>query len=389
MKGGYYLDKRTGTWRVWFPLGNKKQLLLSYYTDGARLTSEQMAHRVWGSVNSAWDEARARNKPFDVSKWKKIRASQFVRAWETYKFEVKVGTARTKDRDRIYRLYFYSYFKDRAIDEIGKDDVRDFHAHLPEKLKPITRKAILKTLNGFLHHFDIFLKMPKIQVDVPAVRWLTDYQQEQVLEFIPARHQGIFRFLLLYGCRVSESCNLRRENLDWEKRLIYIVGRKAHDSNTLPILPEMERWLRGMETIGSCGGEHTDHGKIMSFNASAILGAHPCPLLNLHYVFSQTNGKPYSRFLLRDIWKRASKLANQKYGTLILPLTSAARKSRACQALNQGADIASVARLLGNSVSVVEKYYARVTTQRVAEVLSFTKSLQKEDISTQSASING
>jgi integrase len=169
--------------------------------------------------------------------------------------------------------------------------------------------------------------------------------QEKVFEFVPHRHRGIIKFLMVYGCRPSEACTLKKVDIDVQKREITIRGRKNGEDNTLPLLPEIEAILR-----------------------------EPRKVQALEYVFSTAYGNPYMRQTVWKIWKAANQKAHEKYGIQLMALKNGTRHSKASQLINQNVSLETIARVLGNTPGVVEKAYGRVSVGRVAEVLKVAHS---------------
>jgi len=342
MKGGYYLPRGRGYYRCWLNW-NKKKVFIQKSVYGERLYHEDQCKEVLNQIAREIKEKR-----FNPGDWGKDRPLIFENAWETYQKHQPCGSARTAQREMIFKYYLSPYFQGKSIRDIRTIEVQNWFTGLAgggKRLSSSYLRLIRATLRAFLwFHSDSLVKMPKFPtVCVPrqAVLWLSEEEQEQVFEFIPPQHQAILRFIKIYGCRPSEACNLKKVDVDWGKKIFTLRDRKNYEDNTLPIMPEFEAMLRVPKRI-----EH------------------------LAYIFSTINGQKYSRQSLYFVWTTANRLANKKYGVGIVSLKNGTRHSKASQLLNKGIAVPLIARLLGNTPGVVERSYGRYKTDNIEEVLS-------------------
>lgn len=338
MSGGYYKPKGRNTFRVWIPWKGKK-LFINHYLDGTPLYSDGQANRVLERVRGEIDQ-----KTFDPANWGKDKAIIFQNAWEVYMKQSPCGKGRREDRERIFNVNLYLYWKDVSLSEIEEHHIKDWFSKLPTHYSPGSLRKIRNILRAFLNYFQITrrkaFKYPEVKIPQKAVLWLSQDDQERVFEFIPPQHRPIFEFIRIYGCRSSEACNLKKSDVDWTKRTIIFKGRKNAVENELPITEEIEKYLVDRPSIS-----------------------------NLHYVFCTSKGQPYIRQLLYNIWHGANLKAHKKYGVKILPLKNATRHSLASRLLEQGETLEVIARILGNSQRVVERNYGRIRTQKVMGIL--------------------
>src|ERR1035437_5501595 len=54
---------------------------------------------------------------------------------------------------------------------------------------------------------------------------------------------NFIKFLKLTGCRLSEGINMKWENVDFRKNLIYINNTKEHRIDTFPMYKELKEFL--------------------------------------------------------------------------------------------------------------------------------------------------
>ncbi len=316
-----------------------EKIFVNKYLDGTPLYSKGQADRVLERIRSEIDQGL-----FDPQVWGKDKILLFKNAWVLYCEQSQVGHVRDYQRELVYRKYLESFWKDLSLKEIEEVHIAKWWQGMPKDLAPSYLRQISVTLRAFFNHFSLTrrkaFRFPAITVPKKAVPWLTKDEQEKVLEFIPGQYEPVVRFIMAYGCRPSEVCNLKKADIDRTKGTITFRDRKNAEDNTLPILPEVYEIL-----------------------------SEPHKMENLTYVFCTCYGGKISPKALSWIWNRANGLASQKYGLKRLPLKNGTRHSLASQLRNRGVSLGDIARILGNTEAIVEKSYGRVSVGRVAEVL--------------------
>ncbi len=367
MRGGYYKPKGRNTFRVWIPWKGKK-LFINHYLDGTPLYHETQANRVLERVRGEIDQ-----KTFDPSVWGKDKTLLIPNAWRVYQDQSPCGKIRYDYREWTFNNHLLPYFEDKSlypyetISEIEEHHIKDLVSKLPTYYSPGSLKNIRNVLRAFLNYFQVtrrkVFRYPEVKVPKKAVLWLSQDDQERVFGFIPAQHQGILRFIKVYGCRSSEACNLKKTDIDWGKRTITFKERKNAIENELPIMSEVEKYLVGASRALS------EMGYPLTRKAARDERPGPPLISNLHYVFCTSRGQPYTHQFLYNIWHYANLKAHQKYEVIILPLKNATRHSLASRLLEQGETLEVIARILGNSQQVVERNYGRIRTQKVMGIL--------------------
>ncbi len=338
MNGGYYRPKDRKTYRVWIPW-HGKNIFVNKYLDGTSLYHEAQAQRVLEKIRGEIDAGT-----FDPAVWGKDKTIFFPNAWRIYQEQSPCGKARHDDRERIYLSFLFPYFKDFNLRELEEHHVRDWFSGLPVGMAPSYRRMVLATLKGFLHFHRVtrqkVFQYPTVTVPRKVVSWLTTDDQDRVFEFIPDQHKPILTVIRTYGCRPSEACNLKKADIDWEKKVVVFRDRKNSEDNILPIVPVVEEALRA-----------------------------PKAITHWEYAFCTERGRKYTRQALYATWMRANREAARKYGVRVVSLKNATRHSLASQLLEKGETIPMIARILGNSPSVVEQTYARLRVSAVKNIL--------------------
>jgi integrase len=349
--GWYHKPKGRNHWQVRLSWKGRR-ISINRYLDGTPLDSQGQAVRVLEKIRAEVDQGI-----FDPANWAKDKPQVFQNAWELYQQQFPVKRDRAKQREMIFKCYFLPFWNDRVLRDIEEHHILEWtstlHGFKGKEISPSYRRLIVVTLKAFLNSFNVVrrksLRFPTIKVPKKVQPWLSQEEQLQVIEFIPIQHKGIIIFIVTYGCRPSEACNLKKTDTDWEKRVIILRDRKNSQDNTLPILPEIEPILREQRKVS-----------------------------HWEYQFSTSRGLPYLRQTLYSIWIQASKQANEKYGTRIIPLRNASRHSLASRLINEDdTPIPVIARILGNSPSQIERVYGKVTVKKLAKVLELKKKVNE------------
>lgn len=328
---------------------------------GFKLYHIDMAHRLCSIVNAEIDAGT-----YHPGHFVRDRTLEIERAWNTYQVDSPCGNARLKDRDRIFQTYILPHFLGKTMDQIEEHHFSDWSAHLPDTLAPGTRHLINITFRAFLTWHPITrqkrFRYASVRVPKKPIPWLTVEAQERVLAALSERHRPIFNFLMSFGCRVSEACNLKWTDLDWEKRTITLRDRKAGDFVTLA-MPEGMEGLVGSRTVGNMPERES-----VRLPDAKTFPEHQAPT-NLTFVFSTALGRPYPRRVLGNIWAEALK----KAGISHIPLKNGTRSSLAAQQTEKGTGTPVIARTLGNTEAIVRKNYARVGVGATAEIINLRK----------------
>lgn len=359
-RGGFYLPKGREVWRVWIPWKGSK-LFFSKYTDGTRLYHEKQAERIWQQINAEIDSGI-----FDPSEWGKDKTLLMENAWVVYQNQSQCGRLRYDQRQQQFDDMILPYFKGKTLKEIEEHHLQDWFSKIPKHYAAPTVKGFLNTLRGFMNFYKITrqkaFKWPRVPLENKKQAWLEEADQEKILEAVPAQHRPIVNFLIVYGCRVREACNLKRADIDWGKRVLVFRDRKNMKDNELPIMPEVEKDLVGVKGAGRQSVGEQIGEPSLTVTPNQFKSGTPT---NLFYVFSTPSGKRYQRQHVGQIWYKACR----KAGVKRISLKNGTRHSKASQLINRDVSTAIIARVLGNSEAIVERNYANLTTKKVANIL--------------------
>lgn len=213
--------------------------------------------------------------------------------------------------------------EDKGMDQTTYKDYQNALLQLAEKgysHSTITkaRTVIYSVLESVYGYRQLNLKIPR---NAPTKKILPLNENEQYLieqACLSDPYGDIFLFLLYTGLRRSELCNLKWNNIDFEKECMYILKSKTdHGIRTVPLLP-ICIWI--LSRLPRCS----------------------------EFVFtirsSQNKGQPITPHSLRRTYQRIRK------NTDVQNLTNhICRHSFATRLLEEGAEIKSISELMGHS----------------------------------------
>lgn len=284
LKGGIYRPPGRNTWRVWYPWKTWKggKFHVNQYLDGTPLYVEEQAQRVLNKIRAEDDQGILDPTTYCG----RNRALQIEKAWDMYMEHCPCGKIRMEARERTFQKHILPYFKNVfSMRNIEQHHIWGWWGTIPKTYEPGTLRVIRATLVAFLNFHPVTrikaFKFPVVKVPKKTPEWYSKKEQGEILEFISSHDQRIFRFLMAYGCRVSEPCILDKiDDLDWVKNTITFRERKNDKENTLQIFDEVKFLLK-------------DSGKVS----------------HMRLVFCTEDGEPYNRHILYRAWKDAGKKA--------------------------------------------------------------------------------
>lgn len=190
-----------------------------------------------------------------------------------YYFYTSIYRERSEYSKKCADIYFERYI----APYLGERDVKD--------ITPSELQMVLNTLKGKSHtaisimYGDLMLVMKKAYTDgltdrdpTGAVmkpkakatekrRALTPVEREAVIAVAQTRRQYYaMLFMILCGCRPSEAYKIRKEDIDFERKLVHIRGTKtSHSDRYVPcpdiILALTQNILTGLVTVSQKGLE--------------------------------------------------------------------------------------------------------------------------------------
>jgi len=257
-----------------------------------------------------------------------------------------------KNTKKVYR----SCFERHIIPYFTTDfDIRNFtHSKLSifYNQLPLSTKGkynvltCLKSMLNFAVKDEAIAKVPpfpSLSQGLPKeIAYLTQDQQESVLEAIPGKHRAIFALMMEYGLRPGEARAIKKDCITPYELII----KRSFSEYTLRETTKTGRVRRyGLTT-----------------NAREILKANPGNLTE--FVFVHNGRSPYDSKVLNKIWREASKQAGFE-----IKLYNAVRHSLGCQLLDEGQELELVRDILGHTKTDMTRRYAQRAPQKITNVL--------------------
>ncbi len=242
-------------------------------------------------------------------------------------------------------IRMYSYYVRRYLEWGGKLNSRSalrFLARLrKEGYSNKSLNLVVQALRSYFR-FEGYdeeaekLKPPKVPRSLPKA--LTREEVKRLLSVIPpTKRRDRLIVLLLYGAglRVSELCNLKRSDVDFERSLIVIRGGKGAKDRVVPVPGFL------MEAIKSYLKTRTDSSE---------------------YLLVEEGRREKDRISTKTVWYLLRKYG-QKAGVKVTP--HMLRHSFATHMLENGVDIRAIQELLGHSNLSTTQIYTKVTVEHL------------------------
>lgn len=249
------------------------------------------------------------------------------------------------DESRL-RLYLLPLFGRRRLDEISRAEVQRMHNAHAKAMAPATANRILCLLHHMLALAVEWGRLEKNPAD--GVKKHPEHNERQrylskdelrrlgeALDAFPNRvAAAYFRFLLLTGVRKNEALQARWAELDMEQGRWWVPRTKAGEG----------RWVT------------------LSAAALELLGALPSKPGNPYVFPGEQPGKPYGN--AQEAFQKVKALAGIEDDLRIHDL----RHSFASMAVNGGATLYQVQRLLGHKQSATTQRYSHISEETLREV---------------------
>jgi site-specific recombinase XerD len=239
-------------------------------------------------------------------------------------------------------LEFIYPVKAEAIEEVH---VHRYLLYLVEKrkLSLATQNQAINAIKFYLEHVKrgertvYYVERPRKEWKLPTVL-SADEVKAVLLATDNLKHRSIMFMLYSSGLRMSELLNLRWQDIDYDRRVIYVRSGKGKK----------------------------DRITLLSDLAVESLMEYYNIYLPRHWVFEGVGGKPYSSRSVNSIIKRCAHRAGLKKRVSAHTL----RHSFATHLLEQGTDLRYIQSLLGHESSRTTELYAHVTKRGMEKIMS-------------------
>ncbi|MBP1912888.1 site-specific tyrosine recombinase/integron integrase [Thermococcus stetteri] len=256
-----------------------------------------------------------------------------------------------------HTVRMYTYYVRRYLEWGGDLNARSalrFLAHLRRNgYSNRSLNLVVQALRAYFR-FEGFddeaekLKPPKVPRSLPKA--LTREEVRRLLSVIPpTRRRDRLIVLLLYGVglRVSELCNLKKDDVDLERNLIVVRGGKGAKDRVVPIPKYLADEIRTYLKSRSDDSE---------------------------YLLVEERRKSKDRLSTRNVWYLLKRYG-QKAGVGVTP--HKLRHSFATHLLEEGVDIRAIQEFLGHSNLSTTQIYTKVTVEHLRKAQEKAKLIEK------------
>lgn len=244
-----------------------------------------------------------------------------------------------------YLKDFIEYFNGRELKEIAKDEINQYILVLIKK-KNISPSQQNQRINAIKFYYEKILNFPKQYYNIERPRkekvLPKVISEQEVLAILQAlenlKHKTIIATIYSAGLRRSELIDLRIQDVDFDKKLLYIRGAKGKK----------------------------DRITILSDNTIIVLKKYLEQYKPNYWLFEGPTRQRYSASSISRVLNKATEKAgiNKKVTPHML------RHSFATHILEQGVDIRYIQTLLGHESSKTTEIYTHVSKSSLANIKS-------------------
>ena len=240
---------------------------------------------------------------------------------------------------------FMAYFADRKVDDLTSDDIMKYQNYLVKE-----KKVSISTQNQAINAIKLYYEkiLGKDKLDLHIERPFKEKKlpeiisEKEVLKLLQAtyniKHKAIIAVLYSSGLRRGELINLRKRDVDHDKRIIFVRGGKGRKDRTT----------------------------ILAENTVLILQQYMNLFKPDYWLFEGMHKKRYSPTSVLAILRKASKRAGLNKNVRPHML----RHSFATHLLEQGVDLRYIQSLLGHSSAKTTEIYTQVRSHSLAKIKS-------------------
>jgi len=249
---------------------------------------------------------------------------------------------------KIYVTYMRSFmeeFRDRELDSITPKEINDYILKLI-RTKGISPSQQNQRINAIKFYYEkvvgldkqlYYIERPKKSRTLPKV-----LSEEEVLAILKAtenlKHKCILATIYSAGLRRSELINLRKEDVFFDRKLVFIRGAKGKKDRT----------------------------SILADSLIVILHKYLPEYKPNYWLFEGVNRNQYSATSIAKVLQRAAKKAGIE--KRITP--HMLRHSFATHLLEHGVDIRYIQTILGHGSSKTTEIYTHVSKKSLAKIKS-------------------
>jgi integrase/recombinase XerD len=244
-----------------------------------------------------------------------------------------------------YMRSFLEEFRDRELDTITTQEINDYILKLI-RTKGISPSQQNQRINAIKFYYEkvvgldkqlYYLERPKKSRELPKV--LSEQEVLAILNSIQnLKHKSIIATIYSAGLRRSELINLRKQDIHFDRKLIFIKGAKGKKDRT----------------------------SVLADSLSVSLKSYLQEFKPNYWLFEGVNRNQYSATSIAKVLQRGAKNAGVEKKVTPHML----RHSFATHLLEHGVDIRYIQTILGHSSSKTTEIYTHVSKKSLAKIKS-------------------
>ena len=239
---------------------------------------------------------------------------------------------------------FINFYHNRAIDSLDERDIRLYLKSVVSEGK--SDSYINQSINAIKFYYEVVMGMPSrfYQIERPRRKRILPHVLDKrdifrIIESIKnIKHRSIISLIYSAGLRRSELLQLKVEDIDSNRMMVFIKGGKGNK----------------------------DRYSILSTKILGLLREYYLRYNPKEYLFEGKHGGPYSSSSVRSILNRACQNAGIQRRVTIHML----RHSFATHLLEDGVDLRYIQVLLGHNSSVTTEIYTHVAKHKINGIKS-------------------
>lgn len=273
------------------------------------------------------------------------------RKYREVPYEYKMLLLRKRYSENTIKVYtsyfkeFINYFRDVPVNELEDEHVRAYQDYLVN-VRKISISTQNQAINSIKFYFEKVLKRDKATYYIERPRKSRALpkvlSEQQLIALINAtdnlKHKCIISVIYSAGLRIGELINLRKQDVLYDKNLIFVRGGKGRKDRTT----------------------------ILAQKTAEILNAYLDTYKPNYWLFEGPGRHPYSRTSINSFLKVYAKKAGigQNISSHML------RHSFATHLLEQGVDLRYIQTILGHHSSKTTEVYTHVSNKSLAKIKS-------------------
>lgn len=269
------------------------------------------------------------------------------------KLEIKKYSMSTANTYISFFERFINYYNDKPLSSIDENDIRNYLQELVQMNR--SHSYLNQAVNSIKFYYESVMNMPNrfysIERPRPEQKLPKVISPEEVADLIRftknIKHRCIISLLYSAGLRRGELLNLKLDDIDGKRMLIYVNAAKGNK----------------------------DRVTILSKQVLAELRNYYLEYRPKKYLFEGSEGHPYSGTSILAVIKKAGERAKIKKNITPHML----RHSFATHLLENGADLRYIQSLLGHSSSKTTEIYTKVTISHIKDIQSPFDSLNLDN----------